>query len=275
MHTPTFSGGSWLAGLPLTNLQDDRLAKVARSTNLTASNTKFEVDLKTIRTIRLLAIPKHNLTTAATFRIRASNTAGVFTSPIYDSGTVDAFPPVYAYGSIPYYHPSWYTLKITAEDADGYNIGLIHTTPTPVAARYWLFEFFDSTNPDGYIDLARLFVAAGYQPSINAQYGFTLGWETDTQRERSLGGVDYYDRRDPRRVWRFQLANLPQDEALIWPFEIARKQGIDKQIMFIFDPDDTIHMHRRAGLATLRQLSPLEYPYDGRMNAPFELQEVL
>ena len=61
LYTPTYAGGSWTAGNPLTNLSDRRLHKVARSTNATETSTRFQVDLGVDRPVRLAFVPKHNL----------------------------------------------------------------------------------------------------------------------------------------------------------------------------------------------------------------------
>lgn len=66
----TLSGGSWEASLPLTNLQDRRLAKIARSTDATEANTQFENDLGELRWIRTVALANHNLGPSATIRVR-------------------------------------------------------------------------------------------------------------------------------------------------------------------------------------------------------------
>jgi len=70
LYTPTFSGGSWSGGNPLTNLQNRRLWKVARSTNDDLTSTIVKWDLGATRTVRLLCVPKHNLSTAAKARTR-------------------------------------------------------------------------------------------------------------------------------------------------------------------------------------------------------------
>lgn len=83
LYTPTLSGGSWEAGLPLTNLQDRRLHRVARSTDAAVASTVFTVDLGTDRAVRLVAIPKHNISAAGTVRAR-----GFLSVPVLDSLTV-------------------------------------------------------------------------------------------------------------------------------------------------------------------------------------------
>jgi len=256
-------------------LQVPQLADVARSTNDTNASTKFEVNLDVQRAVRVFVIPKHNLSTAAQYRIRGSNTAGVFTSPVYDTGWLDVWGVVYPPFTLPWGHPSWWTLQLSAEDAEGYNIGLIHVAPDDQIAQYWLFEFDDTTNPDGYVELARLHMSQGWQPSINASYGLQIGWETDTTSERSLGSVDYFDRRDPRRVVQMQFDNLPIDEVMVQAFEAYRRLGLDVQLVFILDPDDTANLHRRSFLATIKKMSSITYPYVGRGSVPFELKEVL
>lgn len=78
LYTPTFSGGSWNSSLPLTNLQDRRLAKVARSTDATVASTLFEIDLKAARRIGCIALPKHTLSQAATVRFRGASSPWAF-----------------------------------------------------------------------------------------------------------------------------------------------------------------------------------------------------
>ena len=79
---PTFAPGwgSWQAALPLTNLQDRRLAKVARSTDATAASTQFMLQLYggggAVKPIYMVAIPKHNLSATGWVRVRGNNAAG-------------------------------------------------------------------------------------------------------------------------------------------------------------------------------------------------------
>ena len=66
----TLSGGSWETTLPLTNLQDRRIARVARSTNDTASNTLITVTLSQSEAVRAIGIAGHNLSLAGRVKIR-------------------------------------------------------------------------------------------------------------------------------------------------------------------------------------------------------------
>jgi hypothetical protein len=40
-------------------------------------------------------------------------------------------------------------------------------------------------------------------------------------------------------------------------FELARRTNTTRQLVFVTDPDDTYHMHRRAMLCTMGKLSPI------------------
>jgi hypothetical protein len=88
--------------LPLTNLKDRRLSKVARSTDDALTSTIVKVDLGVARSIRLVAVPKHNLSTAAKARVRLfaalpiveDNDFNGWTSvgtPVVTTGQVDPF----------------------------------------------------------------------------------------------------------------------------------------------------------------------------------------
>lgn len=275
-YSPTFTGGTWSSTLTLANLQDRRLGKVARSTAVTLASTQFDLDLKTARGVSLISIPKHTLSLVATIRIRGSTIAGDFSAPVYDTGQIDVFPVIYPTGTLPVGHASYATRKLSAEDlAEGYNIGFVHIASAPQVARYWRIEINDTTNAAGYIDLARLVLAATWQPSINMEYGAKLGWETSSTRTESDGGAAVFNERPRRRIFSFQIGHLPQDEAFVSAFEIQRRLGTTGQVLFVFDPADVAHMHRRSFLAVLKELSALDFPYHNLQSVPFALVEEL
>lgn len=60
-HTPAYSGGAWDSDLPLSNLKDRRLARVARSTDTKLASTRLHLDLGVARSVGILAIPKHTM----------------------------------------------------------------------------------------------------------------------------------------------------------------------------------------------------------------------
>ena len=274
-YTVGLSGGSWVAGLPLTNLRDERLAKVARSTDDALASTKFVIDMGVSRPILLFCIPRCNISRDGLIRIRGSESADGITAAVYDTGWVDVWTRIYVFGSLPWGHPSFWDGKLAAEDAAYYDVAFIHVAATEQTARYWSWEIDDTTNADTYVELSRLFMAPGWQPTINMQYGATFGVETDTTAEKSLGGVEYYDRQAPRRTAKFVVGNLDEDEALANAFEMQRTLGIDRQLYLVWDSDDTDNLHRRSILATMRSLTPLEFPYFDAATAAFQLQEVL
>lgn len=256
--TPAYSGGAWSAGNPLTNLSDRRLQKPARSTNVLAASTQFEVDLQTARDIRVLAIYVINATAAATVRFRGSNVAHTFGSPVYDSTATLILPA-----------------GRTAEQLQGLNVWQVFAPATVQTARYWLVEIVDTANPAGFVDVGRAIIADGWQPSINMAWGTKLGLETDTERDDTDGSTAVFNIKPVRRTIQFDIADLPTDEALTNAFDMMRIASTSGQIHFVFDPTDTTHMHRRNFLLTLRRLNALEYVNYGSNTVAFEGVEEL
>lgn len=270
-YTPTFSGGSWSGTLTLANLQDRRLAKVARSTSASLVNAQFVCDLKTSRQVRVFAIPKHNISTAGKIRIRGEDP---LTTVLYDTGWLDVWPTVYPTGSLPSTDTRLLG-KYTAEEALSVNVGFVHVLPALTAMRYIRVEIDDTTNAAGYIDLARLVVAGAYQPTVNMQYGAKLGYETETTRTVTDGGAAVFNDKPRRRTFECVLGDQPEDEALAQAFEMMRTLGTATQLFFVYNPADTAHAPRRSFLATLRALSPLDRVTYNRDAVPVALVEEL
>lgn len=216
-----------------------------------------------------------SLQTNLTVGMEITCNSGDYTTPLYDSGSVNGVPRIYDFGTLPLGHPSFWTGKPTEEERRQ-NVYPIVSIPTnTVLARFWRFRFTDTSNIMSCLRLSRLFLMNTYQPTVNAAYGASTGLQTDTARETSLGSIDTYDVREVRRVQGFVLENLSETEALTNALDLQRKLGINKQTFFVFNPEDTSHMHRRAYTCTLGNLNPMLYPYFDRMNAGFETREVL
>lgn len=240
LYTPAISGGSWSSDLPLSNLLDRALENVARSADALAASTTLDIDLGVARAVRVLALPKTNLTAAATVKWEGGTSAGA--NDVYNSTALAV---------------SW--SATTAEDRDGINCAVVHVPATAKTARYWRVSIVDTANPDGYVQLARLVIAAGYQPTINMKVGAKLGLRDATVRTESDGAAAKYQVKPVRRTMTFALPMLGQAEAFASAFKIQRQAGKSKQLFFVLDPDDTTYMHERAFLGTLEELGDLDF----------------
>ena len=76
----TLSGGSWLSSLPLTNLQNRQVQKVARSANAAAASTRFGIDLGQARAIGAVALVVHNISVSGYVRVSASDSPAAWTN---------------------------------------------------------------------------------------------------------------------------------------------------------------------------------------------------
>lgn len=449
--TPSFSGGSWSTALPLTNLVDPILARVARTLNVTTAATQFDVDLASSAAYaRIFAIPRHNMGVDARIRIRGSATAGSFgvaqllrtetsggykifvlpsftttstkavsfylkapaTNPttsfrlqlyksngtpatllnvtvdiaggvmtptastgtyngidtigdgwfrirctslsavntdthqvevypngstltgldalvygimvednashdayqsgganllsdpntydfstwsvgtgtvtvvsdgwahpgsggVYNSDWLDVWPVMWPVGVLPWGHPNLWTRKITPNQIGVYRAGFTHVADDAYNARYWRFELDDTTNAAGYLDLARLVISPGYEPSVNFAYGASAGLVSETSFEQSLGGARFYDERPVRKTMVMTFPELPIDESLGVMQEMVRDLRTSRQVYFIFDRDDTFHLYRRSFLGTFREMGALEYAYYGAGGMALAMEEVL
>ena len=240
-YTPTLSGGAWSSDLPLTNLQDRRLAKVARSDDATAASTQFIIDLKVARAVGVLGLFGHNISAAATVQWLGGTTSGG--SEVYAGSAVAVSYSAYS-----------------AEDLDGYTPAIILVPASAQTARYWTCKVVDTTNADGYVEIGRATVCGIYQPAINILVGAGAGLDTQTERKDTDGGADIFQAKAIRRSWNIILDDISESEAMTKAWRMQRLLGKHGQCVFLFDSADS-YQHERAILATLEELGGLDYPY--------------
>jgi len=274
IESATLSGGSWLPAMPLTNLQDRRLGYLARSSSPAAAHTKFDVDFGGTRLFRVIALVNHNLSSTATYRIRLGLDP-TFATTAGDSGTRDVWPVLFPFGTVPWGSPSWWTGRISAEEASSYTGTLVFILPQSTNARYIRVEITDESNVDGYVQVGRMFAADAWQPTRNMVYGASIGWEPRTEVQAALSGAEYFNEKPSIRVVKFELPAMTEDEAMALAFELQRSAGTSKEVLFVWDPDDTFHAVRRQFLGRLSTLSLIENSGINRWKTPFEIQELL
>ena len=270
----TLSGGSWVATLPRANLQNRQLGRVARTTDTALASTQLVVDQGTDRLVRLFALANHNISLAGRYRLVASADPS-FSTALAEVPWTDVWPVVYPSESVEWEDNSWWSGRYTAEDLEGITPLLVIVLPQPVNARYLRLEIDDTTNAAGYVQAGRVFVGPAWQPGKNPSYGASIGYETNTEVLSSLSGAEYFQERRPYRVTRFTLENLSINEGMSNAFDMDRRAGISREVLWVFDPDDTEHALRRRFLGRFRQLSPIEYPYYSLTKKAYEIKELL
>lgn len=239
------SVGSWLAARPASNVLDERLHHVARSTNDDAASTKIEIDLGVARAVRVIAIYLPNISkSGATVRIYASDTANDFSGAelIYDSTALAA-------------HPS----GIDAEECEGYKVWFRHITAAVETARYWLIEIVDTSNADGYVDVGQIMICGGLQlTNVGIVPGAKAGFDDDTKRYRTEGGPNLYKEGTRPRTFDGVFTEALEAEVYDYIHRMQKRGGISRRFFWVENPDDTTRYWQKDFRATFRQLSPVE-----------------
>jgi len=271
----TYAGGSWVAALPLTNLKDDRLARVTRSTSASLANAQFTIDFGVAEWIRFVALVDHNFSRTSAVRVRGSNTAGDWSVTTYDSGWFDGWPVTSPLYVAPVGDASWLDGRMSAAEAADYNLSAIYIAASATAARYWKIEISDIGNTAGYVQMGRLVMSRAWQPTINMSIGAKIGINTQTSFQQSDAGPKYFNVQPRARSAAFTIQNMDTDEIFTYAFEIQRQLGLSKQLFFVWDAEDSVHLFRRSFLATLRDLSPIEAASVSFFTAALAAEEVL
>ena len=275
LDSATLSGGSWLATLPLSNLKDRRLSRLARSSDEQTTSTTLTLDLGSARNVGIVALVAHNLSVTSTVRVLGDDAAD-FATPIYDSGAVATYPD----GVIPADLLEWeddnfWLGTISQEAIAGLHAPYLNVLPVARSLRYWRIEINDTANPDGYVHLGRLYIGEAWSPEYNRSYGASLGYDDISTVESSLSGEEFFDVRRKRRTHRFDLGCLSKEEALDRVLQMQRLQGTTGEILIVPDRTDTLNMAKVAFLGRLKSLGEVAQPYPQFYSTSMEITEII
>lgn len=269
----TLSGGSWLAGLPLANLQNRQVQKVARSADDATTSTQFVIDLGSARAIGVLALAAHNISAVGLVRI-SGHSLNSWTAPTYTSGWLAAWPDNISLRSLLEWEDNEFWLaNYSQELLTGYRAPFLHILPAANVLRYWKVEIDDTANPDTFVQIGRLFLGPAWQPDVNYIYGAELVYEDPTPVETSLSGAEFFDERPRARVFRCTLGGLDEAEAYSGVMEMQRAAGISGEVLQVPDPADLTYTPMRAFIGRLRRLAPVAHTQITQLTATVEIKE--
>lgn len=171
-------------------------------------------------------------------QMQALESPDIFDWTVYDSGWQSAYPAIYPTGATirgvsvaggTFTDDQW---------SDGRRLPLIELFPRHQLGRYMTWEFDDTANTDGYIEVGRPFVAAAYiPPAASLLQGAEFEVTSRSTSEQLRGGARVYDRRFTERGWDFDLGYMRDYEAKSELLEMAQRLAGARQVFFIPDPD--------------------------------------
>jgi len=260
-----------VATLPASNLQDQQIVKIWRNTQTSA---QIDVDFGQQRIVDFMALIRHNISQTGTIRWRLSAVSD-FSTTVYDSGTIDAWPIVEEFGTLPWGVFQWGG-RLNPEVAAEYTISSFDVLTTAVQARYLRIDISDSLNADGYLQAGRLIAGPSYRPSVNYANGVQFEFVDESRITKSRGGQTFVDEVERYRVMRFELINLPENEMFGNVFNsIDRLRGVSKDILVIPQPAKSSTWITQNIYGRIRQTQPITnsaLTYYGRM---IEVEELI
>lgn len=266
------SGGAWLSGLPLANLKERALSKVCRSVNASTGSTVIDLDLGQARSLRALALQNHNLSQAGSWRVKLGSSAGA--SDIYSGSYQSAWSLSFDSGQLEWGGNNWWDGMVD-DDYIRHPYIAPMLLPTWYSARYVRIEISDAANPDGYIQMGRIFVGSGFVPALGARYGLSEGWDDVSRLDYTLSGALVADIGRRRRWAKFELGYIKQANETPIVHEMLRRLGTAGEVLYLPNTSNWQDCQRYGFVGRLREMSAIEYPYVNARSIGLVIEELI
>lgn len=250
----TITAGSEAGALQASNLQTIQVADPWRASDL--NNAYLVVDLGSAQAINLVALIANNASSSATWRIRgATSEANLTASPGYDSGSL--------------------SMLAKAGLADWSTTDAVLWLSSAQSYRWWRIDVSDASNADGYFQAGRLYISAAWQPSVNLNYGWQMGFVDFSLRPRSAGGQVVPLERSRARYLVLSLDFQSEADLYDNAFEIDRTRGHSKDIFVLRDPDSASYRQEQSIYGLQEELAPIINPRVNMFSKRFRIEELI
>lgn len=252
--------------LAISNIQSDLKSDIWRSTAATTQD--ITITWTNAEVVKMCAVAFASLTASATMRVRGYTNAGdAIGSPLFDSGTIACFAAdQYEWGINS-------TLSSNLYGFGGGKSGALYFTGGSV--KKLIVSITDTTNPNGYIELAKIICGDYWEPSINCQYGVSLQSNETTKHERDDAGNLRVDRGPKWKTLSVDCEYMPTaDRDILW--RIMYGNGMTKPVFFSLSPgsSDINEEAMYEIYGKLTRTSAMKYQFYNQFNQTIEIEEI-
>lgn len=141
--------------------------------------------------------------------------------------------------------------------------------------RYWRFTFTMASPPPAGINIGRVFLGPRFAPEYGLSFGASIGRESRTTRDESIGGARFHRARTSRRTVSGSLDNLSDDDAHAWRAVQAALDISNEAVLIWDDTDTTTKRADRNFLCNLDELDAVEFPYASERKTGLRVSEII
>jgi hypothetical protein len=223
------SSGTFETNLPLTNLAIPSRSKTARTTtdadfNITENFTESQY-------CSAFCITQFNFTTAATIRLRIYSGENQTGTLLYDSGVTNIYE-LKGWGEFIWAIPDSWGDTWNTEDTAPIFILFFDS----VIFKSILVDISDSSNPDNYIEIGRMFYGQTSELAVDVDEGLSIGYEENTKQFRTASGTLRANQATPFRVLNFSRSVISDSEQLLL-LQQTKKTGKRVDLLVSVYPD--------------------------------------
>lgn len=255
------------------NVQDMQLSKSYQAA--LTSGMVIDFDFGAQKIIDTVAVLDHNLNqSTGTIRVRLSN-ASNFSTTVYDSTALAAWPTVEVFGFIAWGDFHWGGVLSGDATAD-YTISFFKVLSQAVQARYMRIEMDNAQTGDSFINIGRVFAGPSYRPTNSMALGWEISWVDDSVVTKSLNGNTFIDEKPRYRRLSFTLPALGRNEIFHNLFNhLDRRRGIAKDIIVIPNESDETTFITEAIYGRMLDLNPIENRAPAYYERTVDIEEII
>jgi hypothetical protein len=242
---------SEVAELPARRVQDRQRQLVWRTTGCAAEYLLANLGTPRVEEVRpavtAVALINHNLTRRGQVTVQASST------PEFDNLLLneihDAWAPIAGAGATGAGGPPAGPDGLPLDDLrDWYApnpVRILYLEGAPLEARdYWKLIFADPDNPDGFIQVGRIYISYFDEHLVDWGWPWDLGGEDQSEITYTPGGNPWTDKKAFLRTLRFGWNQRFREEDLFWRFWLmVMKMGLHTDWLIDPIPDGVSSRH--------------------------------
>jgi len=283
------SSTTWSSTLPLANIKNRVLKKVAR-TALGVTSFQMTINLPVQREIGCVALASHNLSTNAMYRVLGySGTNGSGTIRFDSTASFKAYPVLNSpeTGVIPWGDPTFWGGSVSESQRKSYTSLAIFYPPKNAMCLSVTIQVTDSGNSDNYLQVGRVFLGRSVEPENNPEFGgLSQGYIDLTETRKANDNTKYFNIKQKLRTINCTLGHLSKEEAFSGFYDAQRECGISGELIYAFSKPEYLNtisninmtfdrnFYARTFICNFSGLSPIDMPYVNGYCTVLQLEEI-